>query len=238
MNQTSIQPIISSIRFAAICVLLFWSVHIISWITGYSFAHYGIYPREVYGLIGILTAPLIHGDFQHLFSNSFPFFVLTGLIYYFYKKVAIPSFILIYLITGFTVWMFARPVYHIGASGVVYGLVSFVLFSGIFRRNIKSIALALSITVLYSGYFYGLVPLKDDVSWESHLFGALVGMLVAYIFKGVIEEDEIKINPFAGEEYEPKQYYLERDTFTKTREQRILEERQAYLNENLGDENI
>lgn len=224
MNQTQFQPILRAVKFAGFCVLLLWSIHIISWVTGYSFAHYGIYPREVYGLLGILTAPLVHGDFQHLFSNSFPFFVLTGLIHYFYKRVAIPSFALIYILTGFTVWMFARPVYHIGASGVVYGLISFILFSGIFRRNMKSIALALSITVLYSGYFYGLVPLKEGVSWESHLFGALVGILIAYIFKGVIEEDEEETNPFAAEKYEAKEFFLERDIFTKTMEQRRLEQ--------------
>jgi len=237
MQNPSVKLIRRVILFASSSIILLWSIHIISWITGYSFAHYGIYPREWHGMLGILTAPLVHADFQHLLSNSFPFFVLTGIIYFFYKSVAIPSFVLIYLLTGFTVWLFARPVYHIGASGVVYGLISFILFSGIFRRNIKSIVLALSVTVLYSGYFYGLVPLKDGVSWESHLFGALVGVLIAFIFKEIIEDDELTHDPFAGEQYESKQFYLPRDAFDKTLEQRKIDE-QFRINQELQNENF
>jgi len=216
----------NTFKFAGICILFLWSIHTLSLITGNSFAHYGINPRELNGLIGILTAPLIHGDIEHLFSNSFPFFVLTGVIYFFYPKVAIPTFIMIYLLTGLIVWLFARPVHHIGASGVVYGLLSFVLFSGIFRRNLKSIALALSVTVLYSGYFYGLLPLNEKISWESHLFGALVGVLVAYIFKGQIEEDEVKPMPSWVNDSYSEEYFLPRDTFNKTKRQR-QEEKQG-----------
>lgn len=224
MPTQSKKHIQNTVKFAGICILFLWSIHIIGLITGNSFAHYGINPREVNGLIGIITAPLIHGDIEHLFSNTFPFFVLTGVIYFFYPKVAIPSFILIYILTGIIVWLFARPVHHIGASGVVYGLLSFVLFTGIFRRNLKSIALALSVTVLYSGYFYGLLPLNEKISWESHLFGALVGILVAYIFKGQIEEDEVKEDPSWANDLDVEDYFLPRDIFAKTKKERLAEQ--------------
>lgn len=235
MPTQSKEHIQNTVKFAGVCILFLWSIHIIGFITGNSFSHYGIYPREVNGLIGIITAPLIHGDLEHLFSNSFPFFVLTGVIYFFYPKVAIPSFIMIYLITGFIVWLFARPVHHIGASGVVYGLLSFVLFSGIFRRNLKSIALALAVTVLYSGYFYGLLPLNEKISWESHLFGALVGILVAYIFKGQIEEDEIKEPPSWANEVHRENHFLPRDIFSKTKRQRLEERQQEQLRRQQGN---
>lgn len=233
MAEQSKKHIQNTIKFAGACILLLWSIHILGLITGNSFAHYGIYPRKLDGLIGIITAPLIHGDLEHLFSNSFPFFVLTGVIYFFYSKVAIPSFIFIYLLTGFTVWLFARPVHHIGASGVVYGLLSFVLFTGIFRRNLKSIALALSVTVLYSGYFYGLLPLNEKISWESHLFGALVGVLIAYLFKGQIEEDEIRVDPWANDVY-TEEYFLPRDAFDKTKNERLQEQKSAWERNDTG----
>ena len=233
MAEQSRQHIQNTIKFAGACILLLWSIHILGLITGNSFAQYGIYPRKLDGLIGIITAPLIHGDIEHLFSNTFPFFVLTGVIYFFYEKVAVPSFIFIYLLTGFTVWLFARPVHHIGASGVVYGLLSFVLFTGIFRRNLKSIALALSVTVLYSGYFYGLLPLNEKISWESHLFGALVGVLIAYLFKGQIEDDEIRVDPWANDLY-TEEYFLPRDSFEKTKSERIQEQQSAWEQDNSG----
>ncbi len=231
MPEQSRQHIQNTIKFAGICILLLWSIHILGFITGNSFAQYGIYPRKLEGLIGIITAPLIHGDIEHLFSNSFPFFVLTGVIYFFYPKVAIPSFIFIYLITGFIVWLFARPIHHIGASGVVYGLLSFVLFTGIFRRNLKSIALALSVTVLYSGYFYGLLPLDEKISWESHLFGALVGVLIAYLFKGQIEDDELRIDPWANDDV-TEEYFLPRDIFDKTKNERNREQQSSWEQNN------
>ncbi len=226
MEDKLLNKFLGAVRFACLCILLLWSIHIISWFTGYSFSHWGIYPRELYGVPGILTAPLVHGDLEHLFSNSFPFFLLTGIIYFFYSRVAAPAFIFIYILTGFMVWLFARPVYHIGASGVVYGLMSFILFSGFFRRNIKSITLALVVTVANNGYFYGLVPLKDGVSWESHLFGALVGILVAFIFKGILENDEIKVDPWANDD-QTEEYFLSRDTFDKTIRERQIEALEA-----------
>lgn len=175
-------------------------------------------------MIGIFTSPFIHGDWQHLFSNILPFFMLSFVIFYFYQRVAVGSFVLIYVLTGFMVWFLARPVYHIGASGVVYGLVSFVFWLGIFRRNIKSIVLALSVLTLYSGYFLGIVPFKEGVSWESHLFGAIVGILIAFVFKGMIEPDEqVKESPWTNDISERAYYFFPRDIFDKTREERRLD---------------
>lgn len=184
-------------------------------------AHWGIFPREIDGLIGIITAPLVHGSWEHLISNSVPLFVTTTMIHFFYKRVAWPSFFLIYLLTGSAVWMFGRSVYHIGASGVVYGLIAFIFGSGIFRRNIKSIILALVVTILYSGYLGGVLPFQEGISWESHLLGGIVGVLIAWFMKGIIEKDEEQHDPWADEEHAEKEHFLPRDTFQKTKEERL-----------------
>lgn len=228
--EKSVKHFISSLKFSGVVLLVIWVVHIWAEATGISLARYGVFPRETDGLIGILTAPLIHGSWEHLISNSAPLLVTTTMISFFYKRVAIPSFFFIYLLTGASVWLFGRSVYHIGASGVVYGLVAFIFWSGIFRRNIKSIILALIVIILYSGYLGGILPLKEGISWESHLLGGIVGIIVAYLFKGIIERDEEKVDPWADEENEEKEYFLPRDTFAKTKEERAMERRDDFLN--------
>ena len=227
--EKSVQKFINAIKFSGFVVAVLWVVHLWTSGTGISLSRYGVFPRETDGLIGILTAPLIHGSWEHLISNSAPLFVTMTMISFFYKRVAIPSFIFIYLLTGGAVWMFGRSVYHIGASGVVYGLVAFIFWSGIFRRNIKSIILALIVIILYSGYLGGILPLQEGISWESHLMGGIVGIIVAYIFKGIIEKDETKEDPWADEVDEEGRYLLPRDTFIKTKQQRMMERDDDFL---------
>jgi len=212
-----------SIRFALKIVSFIWVIHLFKFFSGWKLGRLGIYPRTWEGLKGILTAPLIHGDFHHLISNSIPLLVLTFMISFFYRKVALKGFLLVYFLTGLSVWLFARQVYHIGASGVVYGLVSFVFWSGIFRRNIKSIVLALIVTLLYSGYLQGILPNQEGISWESHLFGALVGVLASFLLKNQVEPDE-KPKPTTLIE-EEKTHFFERDTIDKTKKEREKEQR-------------
>ncbi len=209
-----------ALYFPLFFVVILWIIHIykITFLDGYP--SLGIYPRETFGLQGILTAPLSHGDFEHLISNSAPLLVSLTMIFLFYRRVAYLSFVLIYLLTGAAVWLFAREVFHIGASGVVYGLISFIFWSGIFRRNIKSIVLSLIIVVMYSGILIGVVPNQDGISWESHLFGAIVGMFVAYLLRKLIERDEQpKRDPWIDDD-DRENFYLDRDTFEFTKEER------------------
>jgi hypothetical protein len=138
----------------------------------------------------------------------------------------VPAFWIIYLFTGLSVWLFARPVSHIGASGVVYGLVAFIFWNGIFRRSIRSIILAVVVTMLYSGMFMGILPQQEGISWESHLFGALVGVVTAYWFRGVLEDEEAEVaavDPFADERGVEKVPFLPPDAFDKTKAQRQAE---------------
>ena len=134
---------------------------------------------------------------------------------------------MIYILSGAAVWCFARPVYHIGASGIVYGLISFIFWTGIFRRNNKSIILSLVIVVMYSGYFYGIVPNQDGISWESHLFGAVVGVFVAFILKDLVEPSTERRDPWINESDEVT-HYLRRDQFDYTKAQRLeMQRREA-----------
>jgi len=162
-----------------------WLIHLITYLFDIYTFKLGILPRNINGLVGILISPLIHGSFSHLLSNTAPLILMGIGIFYFYEKVAYKVFTIIYLGTGLLVWIFAREVYHIGASGVIYGFVSFLFFSGIFRKDNRSIALALVVIFLYGGLIWGVLPVEKGVSWESHLFGAIVGIIVAFIFRKI-----------------------------------------------------
>ena len=144
---------------------------------------FGVFPREVFGLVGIVTAPLIHSNFEHLFTNTFPLLVLGTSIIYFYPESSKKTLPIIYFVPSMFVWAFARESYHIGASGIVYGLAAFVFFSGVIRKDRRAITLTLLTIFLYSGIIVGLFPTKVGVSWESHLFGFLTGLVLAVLFR-------------------------------------------------------
>jgi membrane associated rhomboid family serine protease len=198
-----------------------WIVHLFQVISGIKLTSLGVSPKELEGLPGILTTPLIHGSWEHLFYNSISFLMLGAVVFWFYPRIALRSIVWLYFLSGLGIWIFGdRGSYHIGASGVVYGMVSLVFWSGIFRRNVKSIVLALIVLVMYAGFFEGIIPGKEGVSWEGHLLGAIAGILLAWVYRNDIEEDEIA--PPVIEEIEEKQYFLPRDTFDMT-----MAERQA-----------
>jgi membrane associated rhomboid family serine protease len=180
-----------------------WLVHLITLALNLDLSRMGILPRDMIGILGIISGPIVHANFSHLLSNSVPLLILGWTIFFFYSKVSYKSFIVIYVLTGLFVWLFARQVYHIGASGIVYGFVSFLFFSGIFRRDNKSIAIALIVTFLYGGIVWGVLPGQKGISWESHLFGGIAGIIAAFIFRKIDpqkkydwedEEDDFDVN--------------------------------------------
>ena len=206
--------ILKRLSFPIGFVAFIWVIHLMQIVLGTSLIKLGIFPGSIDGLPGILTSPLIHGSWDHLFYNSLSFLILGAIIFWFYPRIALRSFVALYLISGLGVWLFAQPnSYHIGASGLVYGMVSLVFWNGVFRRNLKSTVLALIILVLYAGYFGGIVPGKEGISWESHLLGALAGIGLAFFYKNDVEEDEVPEPPLEEEE---KDFFLRRDTFQMT----------------------
>ncbi|WMN06563.1 rhomboid family intramembrane serine protease [Marivirga arenosa] len=172
-----------SVVFGSYIILALWLVKSMEWAFATNFAHFGIMPRHLLGTIGIFTSPFIHGDFLHLLSNSFSLMLLIIILFFFYDKIALKALLYIYISTGIFVWIIAREAYHIGASGVIYGIASFILFSGLLRKNQSSLALSFVILLLYGGMFYGVLPQDGHISWESHLMGLLSGLLVAIAMK-------------------------------------------------------
>lgn len=144
---------------------------------------FGILPRQLTGLPGVFLSPLIHGDFWHLFSNVVPLVFLSGLVFHFYKPLGYRVLLAIILSSGLWTWALGRPSYHIGASGVVYGLVFFIFFSGLIRKHNPLRALGLVVVFLYGSLFWGMFPIDPHVSWEAHLSGAAGGLLCAWWFR-------------------------------------------------------
>src|SRR5689334_18648890 len=176
--------IAGSIVLPFLFVLLLWIIKLIEIFSGESFADFGIIPRTVSGLIGILTTVFIHADINHLLSNTFPLLILGSGLLYFYRDIALKVFVLIWLMGGFWVWLFARESSHIGASGLIYGIASFLFFSGVLKKNRNLLAISLLTVFLYGGLAWGIFPVTDHISWEAHLAGALAGVLCAFAFRG------------------------------------------------------
>jgi len=167
-----------------IFVFFMWLVKIIEILFEIDLSGFGIYPLTLKGVPGIVFSPFIHADFNHLISNSLPLFLLGVALFYFYSEVALKVFTLTFFLTGILVWVAGRDAWHIGASGLVYGLASFLFFSGIIRRYFRLIALSLLIVFLYGSMVWGLFPgVYKNVSWESHMLGFFSGVVLAIWFR-------------------------------------------------------
>ncbi len=200
--QTQRSKLFFSLFYPALFVALLWLILFYEQVSGNSLSEFGIYPRTVHGLIGIVTSPLLHANRDHLLSNTFPLLILGSVMFYFYRPIAFQVFFWVYLMTGVWVWAAARDAYHIGASGILYGFISFLFFSGIFRKDTRLMALSLFVVFLYGGTIWGILPLDPGISFESHLLGALAGLITAYNFKA--EGPQAKVYDFGDEEENAK----------------------------------
>lgn len=194
--------------------------HLTQFVFDLSFVQFGIYPRSINGLIGIITSPLIHGSFNHLFNNSVPIIIMGGLLFYFYKEVAFKVSVWIYLMVGVWTWIYAREAYHIGASGVLYGLFSFLLISGFIRRNKQLISLSFAVIFLYGSLVWGLFPIDIKVSFEAHVWGFIAGIILAIYYR---KEGPQKIEHHWEDEEEDSEdkYWMEMDIEEKKKEPTI-----------------
>lgn len=169
--------------FPVAFITVLWLIKLCEVVFSYPLYNFGVYPRSFKGIMGIFTAPFIHGDWGHLFSNSVPLFVLGSGLFYYYRRVAYKIFFLILVSSGLWVWVSARPSYHIGASGIVYGLATFLFVSGVIKKNIQLAAFSLIVVFLYGSLVWGVFPIMPEVSWESHLMGAIAGIVMAIYYK-------------------------------------------------------
>ncbi len=174
---------IYSLVFPVFFLIIIWLIKISEILLNINFTFLGIFPLKTKGLVGIITAPLIHSDIEHLIANSVPILILGTGIFYFYNKIAYKVFFLSYFIANVWIWLGARHAYHIGASGLVYSFASFLFVSGMIRKNMRLMAISLLVVFLYGSMIWGVLPLQPHISWESHLMGAIAGLVLAVYYK-------------------------------------------------------
>jgi len=175
--------LVNALFYPVLFVTVLGLVHLIQFVFDIRLSNYGVFPRDTKGLIGILTMPLIHGSFSHLFNNSIPLLILGSSLFYFYKKIALKVTVWIYLMVGVWTWVYAREAYHIGASGLLYGLFSFLLLSGFIRRNTQLISLSFAVIFLYGSLVWGIFPIDVTISFEGHLWGFVAGIILALYYR-------------------------------------------------------
>lgn len=189
------------IAYPVFFILLIWVVFWFEVRFSFNFSKYGIYPHTTKGLRGIVFSPFIHGGVMHLYHNTTPLFVLSAALFYFYRKIAWKVILLGVLVSGFLTWCLGRPSYHIGASGLIYVLISFCFFKGLLSSHYRLVALSLLIVFLYGSMIWYALPLEQGVSWEGHLSGLVTGLIFAFIFRKHLAK--------------PKKYVWEQDSYNE-----------------------
>lgn len=172
-----------SLLFPSLFIFLFWLVKIIDFAPGLDLTRFGILPRQLVGLKGILFSPFIHSSFNHLISNSVPFFILLFALVYFYRWLSYRIFFLMFILSGLLVWLTGRDAWHIGASGIVYALAAFHFVSGIIRMDVRLLTISIIVAFIYGGLIWGIFPFNPEISWEGHLWGAVSGVALAVYYR-------------------------------------------------------
>jgi len=181
------EPIFTLTALLVPLVLCFamWLVYWFEIRFNFNFNEFGIKPRTLKGLGGILLGPFLHSSLSHLWHNTLPLFVLTVSLWYFYKPISWSVLLWGVFLTGLLTWVIARPSTHVGASGVVYFLCSFLFFKGVWSKHYRLIALSLVVIFVYGSLIWGTMPgaVEDNISWEGHLSGLLAGIILALAYK-------------------------------------------------------
>ncbi len=178
--------LLRSFIFPTIFVVAIWMIKFIEVIFDLPLYRLGVFPLSLKGLPGLLFMPLIHGDFSHLYANTIPVFVLTAALFYFYRAIAFKVFFLIYFFSDIWLWFGAREVYHIGASGLIYGLATFLFISGLIRKNPRLMAISLFVAFLYGSFIWGIFPEffpEKNISFEGHFWGMIAGLMIAIYYR-------------------------------------------------------
>lgn len=183
MEAQEKKKFLAALMFPALFVVLLWIIKGIELQFDLDFSSWGIYPRSAKGLLGVIFAPLIHGNLNHLFNNSIPLLVLGWALFYFYKSVAFRLILWSYLLSGLYTWISARTNYHIGASGLVYALFGFLFISGFIRKYIPLISISFLVAFLYGSLVWGILPWDEGMSWEGHFWGLFIGLVLAVYYR-------------------------------------------------------
>ena len=172
-----------ALKTALLFTGLLWFILIVDTVLGLGLARFGLRPKHLEGLVGIFTAPLLHGSAEHMFSNTLPLVVSVTAMLYLYPKSSMRVMPVIWMGSGLLAWIIGRPSLHFGASGFVYGLLAFVFISGILRMDMRSVAVSVMVWFLYGSMIWGVLPIRPNMSWELHLSGAILGVALAIAFR-------------------------------------------------------
>lgn len=191
-------------------LVLIWGVYYLDWRYFLEWNDYGVFPRTLSGLKGIVFSPLLHGSIQHLFNNSLALAVLLPILFFFYKEDSWRVFILGWLLSGLGTWLIGRESFHIGASGLIYVLTSYIFFAGMRTKYYRLMALSFFVVLIYGGTIWYLFPdVEKGISWEGHLSGFIVGILLAYTSR------KINYEPYYKYDWQRPDFDASEDDFMK-----------------------
>jgi membrane associated rhomboid family serine protease len=179
LNKQTKQSLILATNFIGVLAV----IEIVTWFVKFPIKGFGIRPRNPEGAIGILFAPLLHGNVQHLAANSLPLWILIVLLFADRKYKPWNTFWLVWIVSGLGTWLIGRNennAVHIGASSLIFGFAAYLMLSGILMRSWRSFFVALVVFVFFGGIFYGALPQNGPISWEGHLCGAIAGLWAAW----------------------------------------------------------
>ncbi|MDO6470139.1 rhomboid family intramembrane serine protease [Maribacter sp. 1_MG-2023] len=194
------------IAIPLLAMILIWGVYWLELTLGVNFNEFGVMPRTLLGIRGVVLSPFIHGSLEHLYNNTISLAILLSALWYFYRDVAWKVVLYGILLSGFLTWMIGRTSYHIGVSGLIYVLASFIFFKGIFSSYFRLVALSLIVVFIYGSMLWYIFPVKEGMSWEGHLGGFLTGLFLAKVVKA-------RIPPTKKYEWEKKDFKEEDDLF-------------------------
>lgn len=172
-----------ALKISLVLTGLLWLILLVDNVFGLELTRFGLRPRQVSGLTGLLTAPLLHAGVEHLFSNTAPLIVSMTTILYLYPGSSLRVIPIIWVGSGLLAWFIGRPSMHFGASGFIYGLLAYVFISGILRLEMRAVAVSVLVWFLYGSMIWGVLPIRPNMSWELHLSGAILGVALAIIYR-------------------------------------------------------
>lgn len=191
-----------------VAVLLIWTVFWVEVRFGVNFNDWGVFPRTLKGLRGVVFSPLVHGSVEHLYNNTIPLAILSAALVYFYRPVTWRVLFWGWILSGMLTWIIGRTSYHIGASGMIYVLASFIFFKGVFTKHYRLVALSLLVVFIYGGLLWYIFPLEEGISWEGHLAGFISGLALAVLLPSYAP-------PPPKYDWEHEDYKEEEDEFLK-----------------------
>ncbi len=170
-------------RISLLFLVVIWALFLLAQVL--PLTQFGTKPRSLEGLLGIVTMPFIHSGWPHLIDNSLPMFLAMVALFGNYPKVAVKTVVFSILLSGTLVWLFGREVNHIGSSGLFYALLTYLFVSGFLKKDLQSIGISVAIAFMYGYMIWGIFPGRAGISWESHMFGFLSGVFLAYNTKDI-----------------------------------------------------